>query len=105
LLALFKRIHLIIGEWLPALNFSVALYDEHCAAEFPYHVDDHELQPEQPGTVTGRLCAQVIRSGQPILLTPDSPDASSDFAALVAGQDSPCWLGVPLNSKTAPSVR
>ncbi|PTT71675.1 diguanylate cyclase, partial [Pseudomonas sp. HMWF007] len=27
LLALFKRIHLIIGEWLPALNFSVALYD------------------------------------------------------------------------------
>ena len=31
LLALFKRIHLIIGEWLPALNFSVALYDEHCA--------------------------------------------------------------------------
>jgi len=100
LLALFKRIHLIIGEWLPALNFSVALYDEHCAQlNFPYHVDDHELQPEQPGTVTGRLCTEVIRSGQPILLTPDSPDASPDFAALVAGQDSPCWLGVPLNSK------
>jgi diguanylate cyclase (GGDEF)-like protein/PAS domain S-box-containing protein len=100
LLALFKRIHLIIGEWLPALNFSVALYDEHCAQlNFPYHVDDLELQPEQPGTVTGRLCAEVIRSGQPILLTPDSPDASPDFAALVAGQDSPCWLGVPLNSK------
>ena len=100
LLALFKRIHLIIGEWLPALNFSVALYDEHGAQlNFPYHVDDLESQPEQPGTVTGRLCAQVIRSGQPILLTPDNPDASSDFAALVAGQDSPCWLGVPLNSK------
>lgn len=100
LLALFKRIHLLIGEWLPALNFSVALYDEHCAQlNFPYHVDDHELQPEQPGTVIGRLCAQVIRSGQPMLLTPDSADATPDFAELVAEQNAPCWLGVPLNSK------
>ncbi|WP_426205588.1 diguanylate cyclase domain-containing protein [Pseudomonas sp. TWP3-1] len=100
LLALFKRIHLIIGEWLPALNFSVALYDEHCAQlNFPYHVDDDELQPEQPGTVTGRLCSEVIRSGQPILLTPDCPHTPPEFEALVAGQQSPCWLGVPLNSK------
>ncbi|MCX4221072.1 diguanylate cyclase [Pseudomonas sp. MCal1] len=100
LLALFKRIHMIIGEWLPALNFSVALYDEHCAQlNFPYHVDDNELQPEQPGTVTGRLCTEVIRSGQPILLTPDCPHAPPEFAALVTGQQSPCWLGVPLSSK------
>ena len=100
LLALFKRVHLLIGEWLPALNFSVALYDENCAQlNFPYHVDDHELQPEQPGTVIGRLCAQVIRSGQPMLLTPDSADATPDFAELLAEQNAPCWLGVPLSSK------
>ncbi|WP_213937362.1 sensor domain-containing diguanylate cyclase [Pseudomonas sp. dw_612] len=100
LLALFKRIHTIIGEWLPALNFSVALYDEHCAQlNFPYHVDDRELQPELPGTVTGRLCAEVIRSGQPILLTPDQSELPEGFERLVAGQDSPCWLGVPLNSQ------
>jgi diguanylate cyclase (GGDEF)-like protein/PAS domain S-box-containing protein len=100
LLALFKRIHSIIGEWLPALSFSVALYDEHCAQlNFPYHVDDHEPQPEEPGTVTGRLCSEVIRSGLPILLTPDQDNPPAGFAALVAGQDSPCWLGVPLSSK------
>ena len=100
LLALFKRIHLIIGEWLPALNFSVALYDEHCAQlNFPYHVDDNEQQPEQPGTVTGRLCAEVIRSGQPILLTPNQENTPAGFEALVTGQHSPCWLGVPLNSQ------
>jgi diguanylate cyclase (GGDEF)-like protein/PAS domain S-box-containing protein len=100
LLALFKRIHLIIGEWLPALNFSVALYDEHCAQlNFPYHVNDHELQPEQPGTITGRLCAEVIRSGQPILLTPDQDHSPAGFQMLVAGTNSPCWLGVPLNSQ------
>ena len=57
------------------------------------------MQPERPGTVTGRLCAEVIRSGQPILLTPDSADSPADFAELVAGQNAPCWLGVPLNSK------
>ena len=100
LLALFKRIHLLIGEWLPAMNFSVALYDEHCSQlNFPYHVDELEPQPEQPGTVTGRLCAEVIRSGQPILLTPDQGNAPAGFEALVAGQESPCWLGVPLNSQ------
>ena len=100
LLALFKRIHLLIGEWLPAMNFSVALYDEHCLQlNFPYHVDDLEPQPERPGTVTGRLCAEVIRSGQPILLTSEQGNAPAGFEALVAGQESPCWLGVPLNSQ------
>ncbi|WPN45973.1 MULTISPECIES: GGDEF domain-containing protein [unclassified Pseudomonas] len=98
LLALFKRIHMIIGEWLPALNFSVALYDEHCAQlNFPYHVDDQEPQPGQPGTLTGRLCAEVIRSGQPILLTPDQ--IAPGFEALMSAHDAPCWLGVPLNSQ------
>lgn len=100
LLALFKRIHMIIGEWLPALNFSVALYDERCAQlNFPYHVDDHEPQPEQPGTMTGRLCAEVIRTGQPILLTPDQCTPPAGFEALVTEQNAPCWLGVPLNSQ------
>ncbi|UZE19367.1 diguanylate cyclase [Pseudomonas sp. B21-054] len=100
LLALFKRIHLIIGEWLPALNFSVALYDEQCAQlNFPYHVDDSERQPELPGTITGRLCAEVIRSGQPILLTPGCSEPTPGFCDLVAQPDAPCWLGVPLNSQ------
>ena len=100
LLALFKRVHLIIGEWLPALNFSVALYDEHCAQlNFPYHVDDQETQPGQPGTITGRLCAEVIRSGLPILLTPDRQASPVGFEALVTEPLSSCWLGVPLNSQ------
>jgi diguanylate cyclase (GGDEF)-like protein/PAS domain S-box-containing protein len=100
LLALFERIHRIIGEWLPALNFSVALYDEQCGQiSFPYHVDDHEQCPEPAGTATGSLCAEVIRSGQPILLTPDNYGPLSGFPELINGQDSPCWLGVPLNSQ------
>ncbi|OLF55573.1 sensor domain-containing diguanylate cyclase [Pseudomonas chlororaphis] len=97
LLALFRHVHQIIGEWLPALNFSVALYDEHCQVlSFPYHVDDSEAYPEQPGTLTGSLCAEVIRSGQPLLLTPDHPGPLADA---LAGPHSPCWLGVPLSSQ------
>jgi diguanylate cyclase (GGDEF)-like protein/PAS domain S-box-containing protein len=105
MLALFKRIHLIIGEWLPALNFSVALYDEHCAElKFPYHVDDHEPEPDLPGAITGRLCAEVIRTGLPILLTPDQSTPHVGFEALVTEQHSPCWLGVPLNSQNGTSI-
>lgn len=100
LLTLFKRVHLIIGEWLPALSFSVALYDEHCGQlNFPYHVGDDELQPELPGTMTGRLCTEVIRSGQPILLTPEQDYSHAGFEMSVEGPNSQCWLGVPLNSK------
>jgi diguanylate cyclase (GGDEF)-like protein/PAS domain S-box-containing protein len=100
LLTLFKRIHLIIGEWLPALNFSVALYDEHYGQlNFPYHVGDDELQPEQPGTVTERLCAEVIRSGQPILLSPEQDNSYAGFEMSIEDPNSPCWLVVPLNSK------
>jgi diguanylate cyclase (GGDEF)-like protein/PAS domain S-box-containing protein len=100
LLALLKRVHLIIGEWLPALNFSVALYDEQCEQiDFAYHVDDRERQPELPGTMIGRLCAEVIRSGQPILLTPGCSALPAEFHDLVSTPQSPCWLGVPLNSQ------
>jgi diguanylate cyclase (GGDEF)-like protein/PAS domain S-box-containing protein len=100
LLTLFKRIHLIIGEWLPALNFSVALYDEHYGQlNFPYHVDDDELQPEQPGIMTERLCAEVIRSGQPILLSPEQDNSYAGFEMSIEDPNSPCWLVVPLNSK------
>ncbi|MCU1750569.1 GGDEF domain-containing protein [Pseudomonas sp. 6D_7.1_Bac1] len=98
LLALFKRIHQLIGEWLPALNFSVALYDERCEQlNFPYHVDDHEHDPVL--SVTGRLCAEVIRTGQPVLVTPDQPAAMPGLCEVAIDQDSPCWLGVPLNSQ------
>lgn len=49
--------------------------------------------------MTGRLCAEVVRSGQPILLTPDQDDRPAGFERQGSGQNSPCWLGVPLNSQ------
>jgi diguanylate cyclase (GGDEF)-like protein/PAS domain S-box-containing protein len=93
LLALFQRVHRIIGEWLPALNFSVALYDEHCQQlSFPYHVDDSETRPDHADSVTGQLCDQVLRSGLPVLLKPEAQPLDEAGCR-------PCWLGVPLNSQ------
>ncbi len=80
LLALFQRVHQIIGEWLPAENFCVALYDQQRdQLSFPYHIDDRR----QPHTVD-RNCAEIVRSGQPLLLNIEG---------------APSCLGVPLNSQ------
>ncbi len=99
LLALFGRIHRIIGEWLPALNFSVALYDHQCQQiSFPYQVHDQNAAPQPQGVDTASLCAEVIRSGQPLLLTPEDSGRLPAFDALAHDLHSSCWLGVPLTS-------
>ncbi|WP_137886646.1 diguanylate cyclase domain-containing protein [Pseudomonas sp. 2FE] len=99
LLALFQRIHQIIGELLPALNFSVALYDEkNDQLSFPYHVDEHDQAPAPRKPDACTLCAEVIRTGQPLLLTAETLTALPEHLRAVGGRNSLCWLGVPLNS-------
>lgn len=98
LLALFQRIHQIIGELLPAHNFSIALYDEkNDQLSFPYHVDAHDQAPVPRKPAAGTLCAEVIRTGQPLLLTPEMLTTFPEHLRVV-GRNSLCWLGVPLNS-------
>ncbi|NBF10706.1 diguanylate cyclase domain-containing protein [Pseudomonas sp. Fl4BN1] len=100
LLVLFKHVHRIIGEWLPALNCSLALYDERAESlSFPYHVDDCERSPELPGTLIGRFCAQVLLRGQPLLLAPECPLTQALWREFAAIQGPRCWLGVPLNAQ------
>ncbi|MGC5702795.1 diguanylate cyclase [Pseudomonas sp. NFXW11] len=100
LLALFKHVHRIIGEWLPALNCSLALYDERSnSLSFPYHVDDCEGSPEQSGTLIERFCVEVLQRGQPLLLAPECPVNQAIWSEFAALQGPRCWLGVPLNSQ------
>ena len=85
LLALFKRVHQLIGQWLPALNFAVALCDQSQGSfGFPYHVAEHAEHAEHSMFEMDRLCDEVIRSGLPVLHSV---------------QDSPSWLGVPLTTQ------
>lgn len=99
LLALFHRIHQIIGTLLPVDNFAVALYDEEAdQLSFPYYVDEYEQTPHPCKLAAGTLCAEILRSGQPLLLTPDALHARPEEPRVSVGTNSLCWLGVPLKS-------
>ncbi len=99
LLALFARIHRIIGTLLPAHNFSVALTDDsNGKLVFPYRVDEYD-QTSPPHPVTCNLCEAVARNGQPLLLTPESLAGHPDDVRAAVDANTRCWLGVPLNSR------
>ncbi|RMG46508.1 MAG: PAS domain S-box protein [Acidobacteria bacterium] len=94
---LFRLIHEIISELMPAENFYIALHDERTGLiSFPYFVDQHDPRPapKKPGK---GLTEYVLRTGQPLLASPEV------FAELVnkgevelIGTHSIDWLGVPL---------
>ena len=97
--ALYRSVHAVVGELMPARNFYIATYDAPSDnLVFPYFVD--ELDPTPPQVANRRgLTAHVIRTGQPLLATPDV------FIRLVESGDvepigaaSIDWLGAPLAS-------
>lgn len=99
LLALLKRIHQIIGTLLQADNFSVALYDEETdRLSFPYHVDEYERTSRRPEPAVGTLCAEIIRTGRPLLLTLEGMAARLEELRVSVSANPLCWLGVPLKS-------
>ncbi len=100
LLAMFRRIHQIIGEMLPATNFFVALYDrEKDELSFPYYIDEHDTTPATCKLDSGTLSAEVIRSGEALLLTPANRSSLPAHVTAVHGMDSLDWLGVPLSTQ------
>jgi diguanylate cyclase (GGDEF)-like protein/PAS domain S-box-containing protein len=96
--ALCAAIHEVLGEILPARNFSVALRnDSGEGLAFAYHVDELETAPPD-GACPRSLVHYVIRSGRSLLVTPEI------FNRLVAsGEVDPIeiplagWLGTPLS--------
>jgi diguanylate cyclase (GGDEF)-like protein/PAS domain S-box-containing protein len=98
---LFRSIHGVVGELIPANNFYVALYDPGSdLVSFPYYVDEHDPMPEPRLLSDGRgLTDAVLRSGKPLLLAPedDAKVAALQDVELIgtAGVD---WLGIPLKT-------
>lgn len=100
LLALFRQIHQIIGELIPAANFFVALYDaKKDELSFPYYVDEHDEAPTPRKLDSGTLSAEVIRTGRALLLTPDTEVALSEHVDRIVGRESLDWLGIPLRGQ------
>ena len=88
LVALFQQTHQIIGGLLPAASFFVALYDvKKDDLSFPYHVDENDRVPAPQKPDSAALSAEVVRTGQVLLLSP------------ATGADSSAWLGGPINAK------
>jgi GAF domain-containing protein len=94
---LFQLIHKILGGLMPAENFYIALYDSSSdILSFPYYVDQFD-QPPDPHKPGKGLTDYVLRTGEPLLASPEV------FQALIVadeveeiGAPSVDWLGVPL---------
>jgi two-component system cell cycle sensor histidine kinase/response regulator CckA len=93
----YAAVHAILGELIYARNFYIALYDrENGDLTFPYFVD--ESDPPPPPHKPGRgLTEFVLRTGRPLLATPDVfQDLVDRGEVVLLGGASVDWLGVPL---------
>jgi len=98
---LFSQIHEIIMELMPARNnFYIALYDrENEMLSFPYFFDEYEESPEPQSLGLG-LTEYVLRTGKPILVTPEVfAELEKKNEVVSVGPPSIDWLGVPLNTR------
>ncbi|WP_198962627.1 sensor domain-containing protein [Mangrovitalea sediminis] len=96
---LFQHTHEVIASLLPANNFFVALYDRDSdELSFPYFVDpSHEAPAPQP-LDAGALSAEIIRTGQALLLNPLSRSTLNEPDRPDIAKGALEWLGVPLVS-------
>ncbi|MGE5235357.1 MAG: PAS domain S-box protein [Acidobacteriota bacterium] len=98
--ALFPAIHTIVGDLMPARNFYIALHDPDLGLlSFPYEVDEFD-EPSPPRALGRGLTEYVLRTGQPLLA---SPEVFDDLVARgeveSVGAPSIDWLGVPLKAQ------
>jgi two-component system, cell cycle sensor histidine kinase and response regulator CckA len=93
----FAAVHSIVDELMYARNFYIALYDP--ATElisFPYFVDEHDSPPSSKKMGKG-LTDYLIRTGVPLLATPEVLQAMEDRGEVARnGSRSLDWMGVPL---------
>ncbi|TRZ55681.1 MAG: EAL domain-containing protein [Rhodocyclaceae bacterium] len=98
--SLLQRIHEIIEKLMPARNFFVALYDQSSQEiNFPYFVDEHDPAPAPRKIGAGGLTETVLKTGAPLLLTPETLHARLKDRLDIAGTQFVDWLGVPLKTE------
>lgn len=98
---LFTKIHEIVDGLLPAKNFFVALYDRSKdELSFPYYVDEYDPPPPPHSLDSGTLAGRVVKLGQALLFTPETPNEGVYQEDAYIGTPSSHWLGVPLKTKS-----
>ena len=93
----FAAVHSIVGELMYARNFYIALYDPSTELlSFPYFVDERDAAPS-PKKLGRGLTDFLLRSGEPLLATPEVLQAMEDRGEVARnGSRSLDWMGVPL---------
>lgn len=98
LASLYRLVHGIIADLLPAENFFIALFDEKTdEVSFPYFVDEYDEQPAPISLQSKALCAEVIRTGCAVLLSAEGRERNDGRE--VIGTRALNWLGVPLKNQ------
>ncbi|WP_208108710.1 bifunctional diguanylate cyclase/phosphodiesterase [Cognatilysobacter terrigena] len=96
-------VHRIVGEFLDARNFYIALLsDDGNTLHFPYFVDQYGNRAESRPVGRG-VSEYAMRYGKPLLLDMTEPETIEHIRELqrcgelnVIGKESVAWLGVPL---------
>lgn len=100
LVALFARVHAIVGALLPSQNFFIALHDrEPDVLSFPYFVDEHQEAPRPSPLDDRTMSATVIRSGHPVHLVGDAQLGKPQRRLADVGDHVGQWLGLPLRTQ------
>ena len=95
----YSAVHGILGELMYARNFYIAVYDPVTQLlSFPYFEDENDSRPAARKLGKG-LTEYVLRTGEPLLCTPDVFDSSVKRGEVeLIGAPSLDWLGVPLKA-------
>jgi len=94
---LYRVIHGVVGELMPAQNFYIALYDAKSRTlSFPYFVDEHDSPPGPRVLGTG-VTEYVLRTGEALLASPRTLEGLASRGEIeLIGTLPATWLGVPL---------
>jgi len=100
--ALYRSIHSILGELIPAENFFIALIEPASAGiSFPYYVDQFD-EPPLGMTPQQGLTGYIIRTGRPLLATQQEIERLvSERQVERLGTISMDWMGAPLKVEDA----
>jgi PAS domain S-box-containing protein len=93
----FASTHAIVDELMSARNFSIAIHDPDSGLlSFPYFVDEQQSVPS-PAKLCSGLTEYVLRTGEPLLCTPELAYQMHQRGEVELALASPLqWLGVPL---------
>ena len=84
---LYRRVHEVIGQLLPAEGFFVALYDAaNEQLSFPYYPDQSAAPPSPQPLSSDDFSAAIIRSGETLLLPPETAEQLMAKSDTLAGQ-------------------